>query len=437
MITGLIKKLRGLTSNSNFKSLKWQFYSQGLGFFYLIFSTSVRAKSVTLQDFANISISIAFITSIQAIFNFQTWRGIIKFGSESLASSDFTSYLNVLWNGIFIDFVTGLLSFLLILLSVDFVLEYFSWSNSIKSYIYYLSIIAFCNSSQGTIMGYFRLEGLFVFISKRQIFLYILFSIINLYFFFKKPTATFFILLYVFQILLIDLINILYFIKSINNNNNLKYQKNKFKLNKLFLKFNFWVYLKSLFDLPYRSFDIIIASKLLTINETGVYSALKRILNSFNQIFEPINIIVFPKLAKHVSENEIDKGFLFLKYLNKYFTVIFIILGIIFAFFSREILGIVFSENFEIGYIALIILIFSKFPFYGLQLYYSYFIALGFVKEASYISLISNFIFVILSIFLSIEFGLNGFIVAVSFFSILTTLSIFPILKNKYKFSIY
>ncbi len=424
-------------NNLNFNSFKWQLYSQGIGLIYLLVTTGLRAKILPLKDFANIAIAIAFVASFQSMFNLQTWRAVIKFGNDKLSNSNFSSLINIVRNGLLIDSLSIALSLLLIISTTEMIANMFLWESDVKDYIYILSISVLFNYSQGVILGYFRLYNMFVFISKRQISIYFLFLVVNISAFFFSPKPIFFIWVYVAQIVVNELINVYYFIKVLNSNKENQNVNSSFIIDRELIKFNFWVYVKSLADIPFRTFDILLASKFLTINETGIYSALKRLLGAFNQFIEPLNIIIYPKLSKHSSMGEIDEGFKFLGYMNKWLTLVCTFIALIICIYSKEILSLLFSDKFITGYQSLIIIVLFKLPFYGLQLYYSYFLVLGFAKQASLISFIGTVTYLILAYFLSIQYGLDGFVFAVSMNSVITTLLIFPFLKTKYNFKFF
>ena len=426
-----------LNSNLNFNSFKWQLYSQGLGLIYLLVSTGLRAKILPLKDFANIAIAIAFVTSFQSMFNLQTWRGVIKFGNDKLLNSNYSSFINIVRNGLLIDTVSITLSLLLIISTTEMIANIFLWESDVKNYIYILSISVLFNYSQGVVLGYFRLYNMFVFISKRQIFIYLLFLVVNISAFFLNPKPIFFIWVYVTQIIVTELINVYFFAKLLNSNRKNQNVISSFFIDKELIKFNFWIYVKSLADIPFRTFDILLASKFLTINETGIYSALKRLLSAFNQFIEPLNIIIYPKLSKHASMGEINLGFKFLGYMNKWLTLLSTLVSFIICIYSKEILSLLFDDDFKSGSQSLIIIVLFKLPFYGLSLYYSYFLVLGFAKQAGLISIIGSVAYLILAYFLSSQFGLNGFVFAVSMNSVITTMLIFPFLRKKYNFKMF
>jgi O-antigen/teichoic acid export membrane protein len=429
-------QIKSFNTSFNFSAFKWQFSSQAIGFIYLIVITSVRAKSLSLENFANISIALAFVAAVQSIFNFQTWRGVIKFGNDKLEKGKSEAYFNIIKNGLLIDFISSIFTFICIISLSEFISNIFSWGELVNYYIQILSISVILNFSQGAILGFFRLNNMFVFLAKRQILIYILFLASNISIYYLEPEPIYFIYLHVSQILLNETVNVFYFYKTLRASNQNNLSLKGFAFDTQFIKFNFWIYLKSIFDIPYRTLDIVLASKLLSLSDTGIYSALKRIFNSMNQILEPINIILYPKLSKFVGRGEIDKGFSFITYLNKRVSMFFSIIAIFFIFFSRDILKHLFSDSFLVGQNSLIIFIITRIPIYGFQFYFSFFIALGYAKQSVFISFISSLIFLLSTIILSKYFGLTGFVFGVSIFTLLSTLLVIIYLKTKYKFKI-
>ncbi|WP_102277852.1 lipopolysaccharide biosynthesis protein [Vibrio cyclitrophicus] len=74
------------------------------------------------------------------------------------------------------------------------------------------------------------------------------------------------------------------------------------QLSRKFIKYSYWVYLKSLIDLPVTHLDRIIVNTVLGSNATALLDILKKMVGLISFIIRPISQVLLPEITKYVKE---------------------------------------------------------------------------------------------------------------------------------------
>lgn len=181
--------------------------------------------------------------------------------------------------------------------------------------------------------------------------------------------------------------------------------------------------------------DIIMIGAMKNVQEVGIYSISMKLAALTSFILGTVNTIVAPKFSELYHANQMDKLEHIAQQSSKLMFWSSVPIIIIFLFFGKFFLSI-FGNEYIVGYMALIILIFGQF-LNATSGSVGYFLNMtGYQKELNIIILVSGFVNILLNYCMIAKYGINGAAFASSISLILWNFIATIYIKKKFGFYI-
>lgn len=386
-------------------------------------STFIILKSLTSSNYGKIALAINYMSMIDLIVNFQSWQGVIKYGSEAL-EKDHNKIACISKAGLTLDFATSIMGSILGILLIPFCVVLFHWDEQVKNICILFSLEIFFHI-EGTLTGLFRLYDKFKYVSIHLVLNSIIKLLVFSFLFFHKETD---VIIFTLAYVIVDVIRFITYIimgislihKKIGIRNLVKSKYSD--LEKDFWHFTIWANLAATVDAPVKFFDTFFIS-LLSYELVAAYNVFKKIIHIFNMAITPISQAIMPQLSKLIAS---DKKYEAYHKMHKLRNLIFVIgipvvllLGILTPYVLR------FAKKDDL--IQYIWILYCQLPIYLIA--YSYlgihplFTSYGYSKYDFFITLIANFIYIIFILITIRAINIWAIILAITIQLIITVIS--------------
>lgn len=364
--------------------------------FLSFISSFLILQTLSTSDYGKIVIAINYMNMIDLLVNFQSWTGVVKFGSEALENKK-TNLASIIKAGMSLDLSTSFLGTVLGITLLPLISMIFNWDKQI-------SLFCFCFCFEilfhldGTFTGIFRLFDKFKYVSIHLVIneLIKLFIILSLYF-----THCQNILLYVICYVCLDVIKFSSFViigllllhKRIGLKNIIRAKYSE--LDKKFWQFTIWANLASTVDAPIKYCDTFFLS-LLSIELVSAYNVFKKIIAIFGMTITPISQAIMPQLAKLIAAGKQKESYFKMHKLRNLIFVIGVPFIILLGLFAPILLRIA-NKSDLIQYLWILYFLLGinliAYCYLGIHPLFS---AFGFSKYDFFITLTSNLVYLII-----------------------------------------
>ena len=393
-------------------------------------STFILLRTLAASDYGKIAIAINYMSMIDLFVNFQSWQGIIKFGSDALENNN-NKLANITKAGLTLDFVTSALGTIIGILIIPLVAYLFKWDEQIRLFCIIFSFEIIFHL-EGTLTGLFRLFDKFKYVSIHLVINSLLKLIVFFILFIIKQDDVF---IFVIAYVILDIIRFVSYIilgfllirKKIGFKNviHAKYSD----LNKEFWHFTIWANLASTVDAPVKYFDTFFMS-LLSLELVAAYNVFKKIIHIFNMAITPISQAIMPQLSKLISAGKKKEAYLKMHKLRNIVFLVGVPFCLILAFVSPLFLKVA-NKNDLIQYLWIL---YYQLPIYLVAYCYlgihPLFSAYGYSKYDFFITLIANITYVIIILFTIKHINIWSILLAIFIQLIITLLSKEIIIKR-------
>tara|TARA_B100000029_G_scaffold256906_1_gene253685 strand:- start:8048 stop:9367 length:1320 start_codon:yes stop_codon:yes gene_type:complete len=414
------------------KNFFWSFFNSGFIALSGLLSYSLLANNLSVSDFGKYGLIISILSFFIALGTF----GMHLISSKIIHLSNTTiNHKNRLIKTAIITIFFSSFLFFLIANYIDIFYSNNSRFTFVILFVLVFSIIQRIASdyfrSIGELNNFFLMNSIGSSAGLIVWSLY-LFSILFLIFFEKLSIENIFISLLFSSLSTITLFIVFYFNHFIQLIYNFfKYLRYNDKKYNFFLNTSFGLLLIVLLKNFKENFSFWILGYFSSQQDVAIFFAVFKTLFF---IYIPLVIIdiIFPQVIARINieknnyENIIRK-------ISSYRALVSFFSIILIFFFSKEILYIIFGNEYTIGSQALKILIISLIPIAFLGPCHSIMILTKYEKESIIIDLVLLVPTIIFGIFLSKEFGFIGMILAYSFYIFFSNILYFIFVKYKMK----
>lgn len=372
---------------------------------------AILVRVLGLELYGNFVIIQTYSLTIDKLLNFQSWQGVIKFGSEAISNNRKDLVKKYVKIGFITDISTAILGTLVAVFAVGITSQFLNLDPHIIPIAQLYSINILFNVI-GTPTGILRLFNKFSVFSYQKVFVALLRLIIAIIAFILNINFIILILLTLIVEIIGHFILIYFSLKVLKVNGYGKWWKQKSWVDKEFTEFIFFSNITSGIDIPVKQLDVFIVQAVLTTELVGVYKVLKQIVSIFSKLLDPIYQAIFPPLANLCASKQYKEA---RKIIYKIGFIMFMVgsfVTILASLTSNFWLPMFFGEGLAAFGFALTIYLFIKVlsnTFVGLH---PYFIAIGNIKLNVLVLLISNASYLLIAWNLGKEIGLLGIIVA-------------------------
>ena len=379
--------------------------------------TAIVIRRLGNTSYGIFVLTLAFATTATRLTSFQTWQGVIKYGSEALVSNDsayLQSILKVSW---VMDFVTTALGILVSWLLVPLIGGLLKWDASILQYARLMSITLVLNLSN-TPTGLLRILNRFAVITSYRIFasgMKLVLVVIGIFF------ADLGVMGVVLGHVGGELLGIAYLyictahiiIKSSFVSVRGIVNSDMIFCGKTFFRFSFWANLTNIADVPSKEFDAFVLSTI-SYDIVAVFKVYKQIGQVLYKLVNPISQAILPQFSELVAQNKGKECYQKMVTLRNKSLLLLIPLTLALCVGSLIVLNILFGEIYlTYWYVLLSFLLARAFALASASIH-PLFIALGYVKKNVAFSLIANLAYMVSAVILVNNIGILGVVVALT-----------------------
>ena len=393
-------------------------FSSAINMFSLFFILLILNK----DDYGMFTISQNYMFLIDALANFQSWQGVIRYGSFAIENKNEEQLCATIKMGLFIDIATCFLGAAIGIFLTDTIANVFAWNEITKTlcYIFCLEIIFHI---EGAITGILRLFDKFKYTIYHSVFCSVVkLVVILLYFFTGGSNIVVFTCIYVVTDIVKYIIYLGVGMYALHVKLGIRktFNSSLKKVNAEHFRYTIWSNLTSTFDVPIKYFDVFFLS-LISNSVVASYKIYQQVVALLGVMIVPISQVIMPQLSELIAKNNNQEAYrkvmelkrVLLKILIPFSIAAMVASTIVFRYFKSGD----YYEHIYILYMLLIMNIFT-FSYVGIHPLFS---AYGYSKLNAFITLGTNILYIILAV-LCVQFmGITGIILA-AFIQFLATI---------------
>lgn len=414
-ITNIINKIK---SNEFWKNLfKNSFFAvigEGGSSFINLFVVVLLIKLLGSEGYGILILAQSYMTIIDTIINLQCWKGVIKYGEEATANNDDESYMGYLKLGAILDVSTAIMGCIVSLLLVSLVGNILNWSDLLMKCSYIFSFVIIFHFS-GTPTAILRMENKFNLVSIQKIVAVLikLLTIIVILLFKERISVIQGVIVYALTDIIGHLLLVIFALHIVHKKCGIrKVIKSKFpQKTKEFTKFTIWTTMSDIADIPVSYFDVFIISKL-GLEMVTIFKFFKQIISLLSKLTTPIYQAIFPQFSKLVAENKKTEAYNVVLKIKKTILTFILPCSIILGLTSNIWLNLLFETSYaQYWYVLTVYLIVHTIAL-SYTTIHPFFVSLGEVKSSFKYVLVSNIIYIIVSLILIKPINMLAIVIA-------------------------
>ena len=358
------------------------------------FTTILIIKAVSNESYGYFVVAQQYMTLIDAALNFQSWQGVIKYGSEALVSKNKNKLVAIIKCGYIIDVASAILGIVVAFLLIPLVAIILNLSNTIILLAYLFSIEIIFHL-EGTSTGVLRLYDKFKYFSICNVItaLIQLIAVFIMYIVGCRSLIQMTIVFIVFDIVskLSILISAIVIIRKEGQLRNVVHA-DLHQIDKTFLKYTMWGNISRIADLPIGYFDVFIISTL-SYELVSIFKIFKQIISMISKLTSPVSAAILPQFSMMVAKGNAKDAYHKVIRIRNSIGIVMISIIIICSFGAKPVFAIILGKEYAEQTLLFIVLL----AVYGISFSYvaihPFFASIGMTKEAFVINLISNAIY--------------------------------------------
>lgn len=393
--------------------------------------TLILIHTVGNTQYGIIIIAQQYMNLLDGIINFQSWSGVIKYGSEAIVEKNNDRLSAIFKTGIVIDVATAVLGTIVALIALPVASNIMKWNQQMSNlaFIFSLEIIFHI---EGTSVGVLRLYDKFKYTSIQLISSALLkLVVIGAYVLVGGNNIAIIVWLYVITDIVKHLLLVFMAFYVLKHELGIrKVMRLPLKYaEKDFVKFTLWSNIGSTVDIPVKYFDIFIIS-LISTEIVAVYKTFKQIIQILSMLTNPISMAIMPQFSEMVAQNRANEALAKVRRLRNIICSVGIIPVIVTLIIGRPIfnwmLGPTYGDNILLFLLMLILNIYLM-AHVGIHPLFN---SMGYAKETFLITLTTNILYIIVAYLIVPILDIYGLIVANSIQGILCIIAKMIITKN-------
>lgn len=266
--------------------------------------TCVMIRAVGNTDYGVFLLALQYMNLIDGIVNFQSWAGVIKYGSEAIVEKREDKLAAIFKSGFIIDIATAGLGSIIALLILPTVANFMHWDSNLVLLATLFSVEILFHL-EGTSIGILRLYDKFKLTAIQSIVSAILkLTLIGGYFLLGGRSLIVITVLYVITDIFKHMLLVFYALLVLHEDVGIrKVVKSNLKLNDdKFIKYTIWNNFCYTVDVPVKYFDVFIIS-LISVDMVAIYKVFKQIIQILSMLINPISQAILPQFSELVAQN--------------------------------------------------------------------------------------------------------------------------------------
>lgn len=273
-------------------------------------TTFVSAGVLGAAGYGSLMIGQTFMQAMDAFFNFQSWQGVIRYGSICEEGKDADGLAATLKAGFFVDIVSAIFGCLIAFAAVPFVAGLLGWDavSTIAATIFCFEIAVHI---EGTPTGVLRLFDKFKYVAIHAVCIAVFkLASVAMVLYLLGPNVIAVACAYCAADIIKSISLFIIALFVVNKRIGLKkvVTVGRHKLPAGFFSFTMWSNLAGTADAPIQYFDVFFLS-LLSSEVVGVFKFFKQLLTVFTLLSTPVQQAVMPQLAELIAKGQNDRAF--------------------------------------------------------------------------------------------------------------------------------
>lgn len=399
---------------SMFKNSFWAFIGDSSASVINLLVIVLLIKLINSSNYGILILAQSYMLVIDVIFNIQCWKSVIIFGQKALVNKDKNSFLYYIREGIKIDVMTAILGGIVSYLLSSVIGNLFGWSGDMILCCQIFSFTIFSHLS-GTSTAVLRLFDKFNLVALQK-FLTALIKLLAFGFLIisgQKISLIVGTIIYAITDAIGNILLIIFayivFVKEYKLKELIESKKTSDT--KEFIRLTLWGTLAEIVDIPIQYLDVFIVS-ILGTELVAVLKVFRQCVGILQKVTSPLQQSSLPQFSELVAEKKYKRSYdVVLKIRNfvlKYGLPLAVLFGLSSIFWLNWIYGKIYSNNW---YILLIYMIIQTFAL-SYTTIHTLFIALNFQKESTIYTFIANACYLLLGYVLVRTIGMVGIVIA-------------------------
>jgi O-antigen/teichoic acid export membrane protein len=377
------------------------------------FVTIIMVRVLGNTDYGIFLISLQYMNLVDGIVNFQSWVGVIKYGSEAIVEKNEPKLAAIFKQGFKIDFITAILGCIIAWLILPVAGTIMKWTELqiILAAIFSIEIVFHI---EGTSLGILRLFDKFNMTASQSIVSALLkFILLGIYMLRGGKSLITVVILYVitdiFKHLYLFILAIIVLRKKIGLKNVLTASTKQ--LDRKFISYTIWNNISYTVDVPVKYFDVFIISQI-SVEMVAVYKVFKQMIQVLSMLIQPISVAILPQFSELLALGKGEEAY---KKVYKIRNVILSLgaVGVVVSLLvGKQLFNIFLGTEYGNNIFLFEILLVMQVVLLSYVSVHPFFSSLGMARKDFEITVVSNLVYIVIAFALVSQMGIYAVIIA-------------------------
>lgn len=413
-INGIILKIKESDFWSKlFKNVTMVLVGNGGSSIINLIVTIIMTRCLGNTSYGIFLISLQYMNLLDGIFNFQSWAGVIKYGSEAAVERRDDKLAAIFKSGFIVDIVTAIIGTIIALIILPLVVLFMKWDGNLPILAVLFSVEILFHI-EGTSVGILRLYDKFSLTAKQAIIAATLkLVLVGGYLIFDGKSLIIVTILYVVTDIIKHLMLVIMALLILQKRLGIKRViKSSVKiLDKSFLKYTLWNNISYTADVPVKYFDVFIIS-LISVDMVAIYKVFKQIILAFSMLVNPISQAILPQFSELVAMNRTKEALTKVLKLRNAILAVGAVAVIGSLILGRPVFTFILGKEYGDNLFLFMVLFCISIMTMSYTAIHPFFASLGVAKIDFIITAVSNVVYMIVAIGLVKVMGIYSIILA-------------------------
>ena len=400
--------------NELFSNSVWSFLGDSISSVFGLVITILLIRYIGSDSYGVLILGQTYSLIMDVIINVQSWKGVIQFGQKALATNDIERLNSYVGLGTILDTVTAILCGIIAISLAPVIGNVFGWNGDLIFCAQLFSLAIFSHFS-GTTIGILRILNKFNLVALQK-FISSAIKLLAIVLVFivsgglSLRTAT---LIYVITDVIGNIILVFFAYNEYRRRFGLSgiIKSKKPKDSKSFITFTLWGTVSEIVDIPVNYIDVFIVS-LLGDNMVAIFKVFKQVAGVFQKVSSPLQQSILPQFSQLSAKNNEKRGYEVVMKIHKYSFLFMAPIALLGGVTSPLWLGWFYGAEYSSQWYNLLLFLLAQAFALSYTTIHPYFLSLGQSKKSAVYVLISNIVYVLVSLVLIRPFGITGVIIA-------------------------
>lgn len=355
-----------------------------------------------------------YMNLMDGIVNFQSWSGVIKYGSEAIVNDDNEGLYSIIKGGFIVDVTTAILGTTVALIAVPIARNILNW-DYLQSLLALIFAIEIAFHVEGTSIGVLRLFDKFSYTAVQSIIGGLIkFIFIAIYFFTGGRSLLIVTLIYVITDIVKHLLLVFMAFKVIKTEvgiSNIRKAPWRNSGNKAFYSYTVLNNISYTVDVPVKYFDIFIIS-FISVDMVAIYKVFQQIFQIITMITIPLSTAILPQFTELTAKQKLNHAYYKMIKIRDILWIIGGIILLLSGLFTKPILNLVYGQDYGNEWILFIVMLAVNLYLMAYVTIHPLMASLGKAKIDLEITLIGNVVYCVIAYILIGKIGIYAIIIA-------------------------